>query len=363
MVNVIETQQVEQQDDDQQEEPPSISIQHNGDEEETSQHFQLKQDATLRSKQLIKLTLIQSILYTVSLILIYLFQILGAIVLVTNPTSDRKWITYQRKLNLIFQPLQGFMNLIIFVWSKVASRRLYRPELSVRSVLCDLFPGCSCRIVKENNDSHSDGQSSSSSVSIIDFDPDAWDSFAVFQNMSTVEGSGNENPNSSGLNGTSLPNASAAKISGNSGLSYVEGGNDLDFRDNVNDNNGEMRFHHISKMKRGGGLWSNDSTVKGSGNENRKMSSELNDISFANDSFKNFSSGRFQGPNSTWKESQSCCTAPAPTTLGLGEATRRLLLSPSTVPPTRPSTRRRSTGAESRRTWPWWKPCMGKAGA
>ena len=78
---------------------------------------------------------------------------------------------------------------------------------------------------------------------------------------------------------------------------------------------------------------------------------------------KTLFAGHFQGPHSTWKESQSCYTAPALRTLGLEEATKRSLLSPSTVPPTQLSTRRRSTGAESRRTWRWWNPCMGTAGA
>ena len=63
----------------------------------------------------------------------------------------------------------------------------------------------------------------------------------------------------------------------------------------------------------------------------------------------NICTGRFpRGIKSTWIKNY--WKAPAPGTLLLEAAVKRLLLSPSTVPPTQPSTRRRSTGAGSRRT-------------
>ena len=83
----------------------------------------------------------------------------------------------------------------------------------------------------------------------------------------------------------------------------------------------------------------------------------------ANKVLQNFCPGHSQASHPTLKESRSCPAAPAPATRGLEEATRRLLLSPFMVRPTQVSTRRRSTGAGSRRTWLWWKLCMGRAGA
>lgn len=114
------------------------------------------------------------------MILIYLFQMIGALILLINPNfSDAfgQYVMAQRGLVLVFQPLQGFMNLCIFVWSKVASRRLFKPDLSVRSILCDLFPGCS----RFNDTEDSNDISISSLVQEESFDPDAWGAFETIQ--------------------------------------------------------------------------------------------------------------------------------------------------------------------------------------
>merc|ERR1712062_639230 len=114
---------------------------------------------------------IQSVLYTAALVSVYLFQIIN--VLDMAFFIGKSAILTVRKLNLVFQPLQGFFNLCIFVWSKVASRRLYRPEISVGRVICDLFPACYC-FTNQGDTSHSEEQNEEN---IITFDPDAWGSF------------------------------------------------------------------------------------------------------------------------------------------------------------------------------------------
>ncbi len=69
-------------------------------------NIQVEQEKIVfRNKKLVNVVLMQSILYTLSLILIYLFQIIGAVILVTLPENGVKWIVIQRKLVLIFQPV------------------------------------------------------------------------------------------------------------------------------------------------------------------------------------------------------------------------------------------------------------------
>ncbi len=76
------------------------------------------------------------------------------------------------------------MNLFIFVWSKVVSRRLYRSELSVRRVLCDLLPGhshcCTTNEHQQSDDHHIHMGNN--------FDPDSWGSYVY----SSEEAIGNE---------------------------------------------------------------------------------------------------------------------------------------------------------------------------
>jgi len=162
--------------DEYEENPPTDTHQDDQDNEANSHQARLEQ-LILKNKQMFKITLIQSVLYTFSMILIYLFQIIGALILLINPTFKDalgQYVLVQRGLVLVFQPLQGFMNLCIFVWSKVASRRLFKPDLSVRSILCDLFPGCS----RFNDNEGSNDISNTSSLVHLEesFDPDAWGS-------------------------------------------------------------------------------------------------------------------------------------------------------------------------------------------
>jgi len=44
-----------------------------------------------------------------------------------------------KKVGLVFQPMQGFLNFLVFIGSKVAIRRRSHPDLSIGQSLQDLF--------------------------------------------------------------------------------------------------------------------------------------------------------------------------------------------------------------------------------
>ena len=70
---------------------------------------------------------LQSTAYVVALFLTFIFPIMNAV----NLIPPKPEYQIYKKINLVFQPIQGFFNFLIFVGSKVAVASRRNPEMSL----------------------------------------------------------------------------------------------------------------------------------------------------------------------------------------------------------------------------------------
>jgi len=81
---------------------------------------------------------LQSIAYVAALFLAYAFPIMSTVNII--PPKEGLFQVF-KKLALVFQPMQGFFNLLIFVGSKVAVASRRNPESSIYSIITSILKG------------------------------------------------------------------------------------------------------------------------------------------------------------------------------------------------------------------------------
>jgi len=84
-----------------------------------------------------KIVMVQSLAYIVALFTTLFFPVIMLINPSGEETKGKQLIV--RKFHLIFEPLQGFFNLLIFVGSKIVTLRNTHPDMSVCDALAVLF--------------------------------------------------------------------------------------------------------------------------------------------------------------------------------------------------------------------------------
>jgi len=80
-------------------------------------------------------------LQSIAYITVFLLSVILPMLSGTNAIPSRSDFVYQicKKIDLVFQPMQGFLNFLVFIGSKVAIRRRSHPDLSIGQSLQDLF--------------------------------------------------------------------------------------------------------------------------------------------------------------------------------------------------------------------------------